>query len=113
MLQPKYDVVLASGGVEALSILAADRFDLVLCDVVMPDVSGADVYERVLERDHALAQRFVFVTGTVGSELVESFLRTTGRPILQKPVRCEEIDALIRPPSGRPPRSAPVVRGDN
>jgi CheY-like chemotaxis protein len=49
-----YEVVTAAGGREALALLAERPFDLVLLDVMMPEVSGLEVLARVRER-HSLA----------------------------------------------------------
>src|SRR5262249_12319133 len=45
-----YEVVVAEGGREALAAVAAQPFDLVLLDVMMPEVSGLEVLARLRER---------------------------------------------------------------
>lgn len=45
-----YDVACAEDGVDALARLEAERFDLVLLDVMMPGISGVEVLRRVRER---------------------------------------------------------------
>ncbi len=59
------EVVLS--GQAALDRLSASgrSFDLVLCDLMMPDMTGMDVYETVEQRYPELAERFVFVSGGV------------------------------------------------
>ena len=49
-LSDEFQVTTATSGREALQLLAGDApFDVVLCDLMMPDVSGMDVYERVAQ----------------------------------------------------------------
>src|SRR5262249_19627565 len=47
-LGERHEAVIASGGREAVARLLAEPFDAVLCDVMMPDMSGLDVYDTVV-----------------------------------------------------------------
>ena len=59
-----YDVELALGGSEALDRLAHDdRWDAILCDLMMPQVDGVAIFEWVSEHRAALADRMLFCTG--------------------------------------------------
>jgi len=58
------EVVTASGGAEALAILAADAdFDAILSDVMMPRMSGPELFARCYHDYPRLSQRFVFASG--------------------------------------------------
>src|ERR1019366_3468677 len=60
-LADEFEVATATSGRAALAILAGEpRFDVVLCDLMMPDVSGMDVHERIARERPELAKRFVF-----------------------------------------------------
>ena len=69
----------------ALAELAAARFDLILCDLMMPECSGVELHQRVAATDPAAAGRFVFLTGGIFSEAVHAQLAACARPILAKP----------------------------
>ncbi len=73
-------------GMAALALLAKDSaFDVVFCDLMMPGLSGAKVFERMQAEFPHLCERVVFVTGGVFSESIQHFLSTCGAPCLNKP----------------------------
>ena len=85
------EVALVHSGGEALRALDRDHFDAVLCDLRMPDLSGAEVYRRTQARDREQAARFVFLTGAAGAAGEADFLRQAGRPVLEKPFAMAEL----------------------
>jgi len=59
-----FEIVTANSGAEALSILSEDQdFDAVLSDVMMPRMTGPQLFEQCYDRYPLLAQRFVFASG--------------------------------------------------
>jgi CheY-like chemotaxis protein len=81
---------------EALRQLERDKaFDVVLCDLQMPEMSGMEVHAAVRERYPALADRFVFVTGGAFSSDARKFLEDAVSVVIQKPFRLEDMMALI------------------
>ena len=95
-LGDEFRVSTAASGREALAMLEHDRFDVVLCDLMMPDVSGMDVYERVVKDCPELASRFIFVTGGAFTERAHSFVAQTGITVLEKPFQLAKLPALLR-----------------
>ncbi len=92
----RYDVSVCVSGREALSKLEEDgRFDLVLCDLMMPGVSGAAVYEFVRLRRPELMGRFVFMTGGAFTESAREFLDRYPGAQLEKPFTIEDVDRLM------------------
>jgi CheY-like chemotaxis protein len=92
----KHEVVTAASGSGALKILEQRTdFDAVLCDLMMPDVTGMDVYEQILQRNPSLAGRFVFLTGGAFTARAEAFIDRVDNLRLQKPVRAAELHAAI------------------
>jgi CheY-like chemotaxis protein len=49
---------------------------VVVCDVMMPGLSGADIYRRAVLLDPRWANRFVFITGAASTPAVAEFLNT-------------------------------------
>lgn len=93
------DVVLAPGGKQALAILAQRcDFDLVVCDLKMPNVSGMDVYQHVCETHPNLCEAFIFVTGSIALKDVQAFLATVHNQVLEKPFDFNILRNLIETP---------------
>ncbi len=81
-----HEVVLAYDGTAAYDILQLDRsFDVVLCDLMMPGLSGVELYQRVSALHPELESRFIFMTGGSLSELGDAFLECVGPRVLTKP----------------------------
>ena len=89
-------MVAAQGGAEALELLAQQpRFDLIVCDLLMPGLNGMEVYRRVCEMAPDLDGTFVFVTGGSADKDVQVFLRTIGNQVLQKPFDFSTLSEII------------------
>jgi PAS domain S-box-containing protein len=90
-------VVTTTSGREALSRLAeGEAFDLVLCDLMMPDTAGAEVYEAVLRLRPELAERFVFMTGGAFTPRAREFASAMAPRCLSKPFDLDALRALAR-----------------
>ncbi len=90
-----YELVVTDG-VRALRLLRAGaQYDLILCDVVMPTVSGADIYEYLEEVDPDQATRVVFMTGGPSSPRELELLSTTPRRVLRKPYTMKTLSDVV------------------
>jgi PAS domain S-box-containing protein len=90
------DVTVAIGGRAGLAALEATRFDAVVCDVMMPDVSGMDVHRRMRELRPGSEHTVVFVTGGTFTEAATAFLETVPNPCVAKPFDPEDLRAAVR-----------------
>jgi PAS domain S-box-containing protein len=90
------DVRVAGSGEEGVSMVQSGHVDLVLCDVMMPDLDGRQVYEIACAARPELADRFVFMTGGVLSQEMRAFLHQTGSPLLRKPFEQAALLAAMR-----------------
>jgi PAS domain S-box-containing protein len=84
-----------SGGAEALQMLERDPSqDLILCDVMMPGMTGVEFHDQLNAKDPGLAARVVFMTGGVmGPTLGRALDQFHGR-VLEKPFTREQVLAL-------------------
>jgi len=73
----------------ALDAPGAAAPDVVLCDLVMPELSGVDVYEALQAR--GLAERVLVITGGATSEETARFLEEARPPVLYKPFKADEL----------------------
>lgn len=96
MLTPEHSVqVFVSARTALASLQAGSRVDLVLCDVMMPDMSGIE-FHSALQRSHPeLARRVVFVTGGTLNAQARSFLDRVDNPRLYKPFEAAKLHRLV------------------
>ncbi len=105
-LRGDHDVRAVTSGRLALELLAIDRdFDLILCDLMMPSMTGMDVWTHVNATRAPLAARFVFVTGGAFTPETTAFL-AEGRPHLEKPFQLGALHDLLRKRAGTRGREA-------
>ena len=90
-----YQVDGAANGREALERLRERSYDLILCDVMMPEMTGVELF-RVLQEAHPeLVERVVFLSGGAFTPETIRFLDTVGRPVIDKPFRMEELRGWV------------------
>jgi CheY-like chemotaxis protein len=116
LLAKDHDVEVITSSKNALTRLQEDcAFDMVLCDLMMPDLTGDELYAEVRAFAPQQAARFVFVTGGAFTRQAREFLERVPNPWLDKPVDARKLYVLLaalvgrRAPSGPfsiPPRSA-------
>jgi CheY-like chemotaxis protein len=86
-LSPYHDVTVVTSGTAALECLTrGERFDAILLDVMMPDVSGMETYERLLTFAPEQAGHIVFVTGGAFTARAREFLDRVPNQKLEKPI---------------------------
>ena len=89
-------VTLAVDGAGALELLrAGERFDVVLCDVVMPAMDGVEFYDRLSAELPEEAARLVFMTGGLVGARVQAFFRRAPNLVLEKPLDLSVLHALV------------------
>jgi two-component system NtrC family sensor kinase len=92
----------ARDGGEALAAVAARPYDLIVCDVKMPDMNGERFYDELCRVHPTLARTLVWTTGdTLGPE-PERLVRRTGLDLLPKPFDLDELRDRVRRRLGRP-----------
>jgi CheY-like chemotaxis protein len=82
----RHEVEVCHKGREATDKALGGDWDVILCDLMIPDRNGMEVYEAVRARRPDLAERFTFITGGVLNADVARFLRETHRPHWIKPL---------------------------
>jgi CheY-like chemotaxis protein len=92
----KHDLATAANGREALEILSKDPgFDVILCDLMMPGLTGMDVYERLSELGAGLERRMIFLSGALFTERARTFLDTVPNLRFEKPIDSQLLHAIL------------------
>ncbi|MBK6691656.1 MAG: PAS domain S-box protein [Myxococcales bacterium] len=96
LLGERYDIVFEQSPHRALERLCLEPvFDVVLCDMMMPEMTGIELYERARVEAPGQSERFVFITGGVHTENAREFLLRVGNPCLDKPFDRRTIEGLM------------------
>ena len=90
-----YEVTSVRTGVEGLSEIMKGAFDLIICDMMMPQVGGEMFYWAVTRVRPAAAQRFIFFTGHQNNPATEFFFRRVNATVLFKPFKMKALDSAI------------------
>jgi len=102
LLSKHHDVETAGSGIEALVALRDDKFDVIVCDVMMPEMNGCELYRRIAAEHPGHERKIVFITGGTFTRDVDDFLASTPNRLLTKPFNLESIlstiDYVIRTP---------------
>jgi CheY-like chemotaxis protein len=108
----QHDVVVAESGREALELLRREKdFDLILCDLMMPEVTGMDVYEALRAIDPALLERVVLMTGGAFTPAARDFLAVVNAPLIEKPFQAGALLELVAATPPRRSRPHSLLRG--
>ena len=76
-------------------VRAGEAWDVVFCDLMMPDMTGMEWFEEVRAAAPALAPRVVFVTGGAFTDAAREFLERVENPKLEKPFGPADVRALV------------------
>lgn len=85
----------AQDGVTASSMLRTERYDLIITDLKMPNMSGRELYDVVRDINPRLARRIIFSTGDSVSADTQAFFKETGNPCLTKPFDLRDLYQMV------------------
>jgi two-component system, cell cycle sensor histidine kinase and response regulator CckA len=98
-----YKVIEARTGDEGLRVSEeAGQIDLLLADMLLPELSGSDLAEQLLQRRPGL--KVLFVTGYVEGDIVQRCITDLGASFLDKPFLPSELLQRVRESIGAAPR---------
>jgi CheY-like chemotaxis protein/anti-sigma regulatory factor (Ser/Thr protein kinase) len=96
ILTEEHNVEIATSAETALELIDRSDFDVVLCDLLMPNMSGVDLYEEVLRRYPGFQKRIVFMTGGAFTPRAAQFLARVDNPRIEKPFDMKSLRRLVR-----------------
>lgn len=94
LLEP-HEVITAASGREAKNLLEKDSgFDVIFCDLMMPDMTGMDLHAWLVKENPALAQKVVFISGGAFTPHAADYLASVSNLKLDKPIPPERLKAV-------------------
>lgn len=91
-----HDVTVLTSARDGLALLAAgERFDLILSDLMMPDMSGMELHEQVVLRFPEVAATMVFLSGGAFTPAGAAFLERVTNPHIEKPFDAAQVRDLV------------------
>jgi CheY-like chemotaxis protein len=97
MLSPPHAVVTVQEAARALEMIrSGEQFDVILCDLMMPQMTGMELFEALKPLLPDLERRAVFLTGGAFTPGARAFLEQTTCHRLEKPFERNALLAIIR-----------------
>ena len=101
--QKGFVVTCAAGGAEALKLLAEETFDLVLLDVMMPEIDGFTVCRRIKENPRTREVPVIFLTAKGGGEALAEGFESGAIMYINKPFTANKlltiVNTMLEPPA--------------
>ncbi len=99
----EHHVTVVGRAEQALALLSeGHRFDAIVCDVLMPQISGIDMYEQIERRFPAMMGRMIFITGASTMPRVADFLARVDNARLDKPIDVEQLKRTVNAVASQP-----------
>jgi PAS domain S-box-containing protein len=96
LLGRRHEVVIAGSATEALLLVRAGaRFDAILSDLLMPEMTGMELHERLSAEAPDQAARMVFMTGGAYTDLARAFVSRQKARVIAKPIDLEALDGIL------------------
>ena len=97
LFSKEYDVTVMNSGREALDRLrAGERFDVIVCDLMMPEISGVELHGELLRIAPEQTDRMIFLTGGAFSSSSQQFLEGVTNRWFEKPCNLHELRDAVR-----------------
>jgi nitrogen-specific signal transduction histidine kinase/CheY-like chemotaxis protein len=96
ILGAEHQITAVTSAQKALELIGGgERFDVILCDLMMPQMTGIDLHAALITTAPEQARRMVFVTGGAFTARGRSFLDEVPNPRVEKPFDAKSLRALI------------------
>jgi len=93
--QKGFDVTAAAGGAEALKLLSGQAFDLVLLDVMMPEIDGFTVCRKIKEDPRLKDVPVIFLTAKGGGEALAEGFESGAVMYINKPFTANKLLTIV------------------
>ena len=97
ILSAEHEVLVVTSARDAIGrVFQGDRFDVILCDLMMPEMTGVDLYAEFLRLAPEQAEKVIFMTGGAFTTRAREFLDQVRNPRVEKPFDAGNLRALVR-----------------
>ena len=79
----------------AMELLSKNDYDIILLDIMMPEIDGMELYKWIKENKPYLTENIIFLTGDIENEKTKGFLKLTKIPALSKPIGTKELINIL------------------
>jgi len=95
-MRNRHELVIVETAVEGLAMIeAGERFDVILCDLMMPEMDGPEFFRRLEAKTPDQAARVIFMTGGAFTRNATEFIETKRR-LIEKPFEPVELEGMIQ-----------------
>jgi diguanylate cyclase (GGDEF)-like protein len=91
-----YDILVATNGYTALKIAQEEEIDLMLLDIMMPDIDGYEVCAKLKENESTKSIPIIFITAKIDEESIEKAYDVGGVDYITKPFKPKELLARVQ-----------------
>lgn len=91
-----YDFVTARDGIDAVAKAEAERPDLILMDIVMPNMTGIEACQELRKKEATKATPIIMVTARAGAESMQAGFESGCTDYITKPINGLELIAKVR-----------------
>ena len=95
ILRADFDVIAVAGAKEALARIGKESFDVVLCDLMMPEMTGMDLHAVLVAAAPAEAEKMIFLTGGAFTPRAQTFLDDVPNLRIEKPFDVKQLRTII------------------
>jgi len=90
-----HEVAVTESAEAGLEMALADSYDVIICDMRLPGMSGEDFCVKLLEQRPTAADRILVATGDLLSPQTQAFFDRTGLPHIHKPFQLQDLERII------------------
>jgi CheY-like chemotaxis protein len=95
-LRADHDVSSTQDPAIALEMFRRDEeFDVIFCDLMMPNITGMDLYDEIVQIAPDQASRIIFITGGAFTPAARAFLDRTKNSVIEKPIEVEQLRTVV------------------
>ena len=76
-------------------MMAGPTFEVILCDLMMPEMTGMELHRALMRSSPELVDRVTFITGGAFTEAAAEFIRSLPGKVMEKPFAPNELRALV------------------